>query len=109
MSNEQVLVKGKNGEDRLIPFQTQTKRLLNRYIKARGNSPVDWLFITHDDEKMNRDSVRGRTAKKGPWGKIRTVGGSRIIFGNPSAKRSVKKAANTLTHRRNLEIKRPIM
>src|SRR5690625_7484716 len=69
MSDEQVLVEGKNGEDRLIPIQTQSKRLLNRYIKTRGNSPVDWLFITHDDEKMNRDSVRRRIAKYGRMAK----------------------------------------
>src|SRR5690625_7505003 len=30
MSDEQELVEGKNGEDRLIPIQTQNKRLLNR-------------------------------------------------------------------------------
>src|SRR5690625_3138839 len=73
MSDEQILVEGKNGEDRLVPIQTQTKRILNRYMKARGNSPVDWLFITHDDKQMNRDSVRRRIAKYGRMANIKNV------------------------------------
>src|SRR5690625_6741630 len=97
MSNEQVLVKGKNGEDRLIPFQTQTKRLLNRYIKARGNSPVDWLFITHDDEKMNRDSVRRRIAKYGRMANIKNVRCSPHTFRHTIAKMSVKIGAELFT------------
>src|SRR5699024_1976405 len=46
MPDNQILINGKNREDRLVPIQTQTKRLLKRYLDARGSSPVDWLFIT---------------------------------------------------------------
>src|SRR5699024_11349522 len=56
-SDNQILIRGKNGDDRLVPFQTQTRRVLRDYIKARGQSDVDYLFITHDDKQMNRDSV----------------------------------------------------
>lgn len=102
MSDEQILVEGKNGEDRLIPIQTQTKRLLNRYIKARGNSPVDWLFITHDDEKMNRDSVRRRIAKYGRMANIKNVRCSPHTFRHTFAKMSVQNGADIFTLQRIL-------
>src|SRR5699024_10161973 len=60
--DNQILIAGKNGEDRHVPIQTQTKRLLKRYLQARGDSPVEWLFISHDDEQMKigRASCRER-------------------------------------------------
>src|SRR5699024_3050806 len=69
----QILIDGKNGEYRLVPIESQTKRILKRYIDARGVSPVEWLFISHDDRKMNRDSVRRRIEKYGRMAGIENV------------------------------------
>ena len=102
MTDEQILIEGKNGEDRLVPIQTQAKRILTRYIKARGNSPVDWLFITVDDEKMNRDSLRRRIAKYGRMANITNVRCSPHTFRHTFAKMSVKNGADIFTLQRIL-------
>src|SRR5690625_9445 len=102
MSAEQVLVEGKNGEDRLIPIQTQTKRLLNRYIKARGNSPGDWLFITHDDQTMKRRRVRRRMDKYGRMSYIKNARASAHRFRDTCAKVSVQNGADIFTLQRSL-------
>src|SRR5690625_7505555 len=73
-NDDQILIDGKNGEDRLVTIQTQTRRALSRYITARGPSPVDYLFVTVDDEQMNRASVRGRIVKYGRHEYIKIVG-----------------------------------
>src|SRR5690625_7355589 len=62
-NDEQILIDGKNGGDRLVPIQTQTRRALSRYITSRGPTPADYLFDTVDVEKMKRSSVRDRLAK----------------------------------------------
>lgn len=97
MTDEQILIEGKNGEDRLVPIQTQTKRILNRYIKARGDSYVDWLFITQDDEKMSRDSVRRRIEKYGRMAGIENVRCSPHTFRHTFAKMSVQNGADIFT------------
>lgn len=102
LSDEQILIAGKNGEDRLVPFETQTKRVLKRYISARGNSPVDWLFITVDDEKMNRDSVRRRIEKYGRMANIKNVRCSPHTFRHTFAKMSVQNGADIFTLQRIL-------
>jgi len=98
----QILINGKNGEDRLVPMQTQTKRLLNRYIKARGASPVEWLFITNEDRQMNRDSVRRRIAKYGRMANIKNVRCSPHTFRHTFAKMSVQNGADIFTLQRIL-------
>ena len=100
--DRQILIAGKNGEDRLVPIQTQTLRALNRYIKARGASPVDWLFITHDDEQMNRDSVRRRIAKYGRMANIENVRCSPHTFRHTFAKMSVQNGADIFSLQRIL-------
>ena len=102
ISDEQILIDGKNGEDRLVPIQTQTKRALKRYLKARGRSPVDWLFITVDDEKMNRDSVRRRIAKYGRMANIENVRCSPHTFRHTFAKMSVQNGADLFSLQRIL-------
>lgn len=90
----QVLIHGKNGEDRLVPIEAQTKRLLKRYVAARGYSAVDWLFITVDDKQMNRDSVRDRIEKYGRMANIQNVRCSPHTFRHTFAKMSVQNGAN---------------
>src|SRR5690625_7628318 len=64
-ADSQILVHGKNGNDRLVPFQAQTRRVLKRYLKARGASYVDRLFITQDGGKLSRKAVHDRSSQYG--------------------------------------------
>src|SRR5690625_2084052 len=95
--DNQILIGGKNREQRLVPIQTQARRALKRYIAARDDSPVDWLFITVDDEKMNRDSVRNRIAKYGRMAGIDNVRCSPHTFRHTFAKMSVQNGADLFT------------
>lgn len=92
--DNQILIHGKNGEDRLVPLQAQTRQVLKRYVDARGYSIVDWLFISVDDKKMNRDSVRRRIAKYGRMANIKNVRCSPHTFRHTFAKMSVQNGAN---------------
>src|SRR5699024_10991929 len=95
--DNQILIRGKNGEDRLVPIQSQTRRMLKRYLQARGDSFVDWLFISVDDEKMNRDSVRLRINKYGRQANIENVRCSPHTFRHTFAKMSVQNGADLFT------------
>src|SRR5690625_460186 len=53
-ADDQILIHSKNREDRLVPIQTQTRHALKRYIKTRGQSPVDWIVMKISGHKMNR-------------------------------------------------------
>ncbi len=101
-SDNQILIRGKSGEDRLVPFQTQARRVLRDYIKARGQADVDYLFITHDDAQMNRDSVRRRTVKYGRMAGIDNVRCSPHTFRHTFAKMSVKNGADLFSLQRIL-------
>lgn len=101
-TDSQILINGKNGEDRLVPLQTQSKRIIKRYIDARGASPVDWLFLTVDDKQMNRDSVRRRIAKYGRTANITNVRCSPHTFRHTFAKMSVQNGADIFSLQRIL-------
>lgn len=97
LADRQILIAGKNGEQRLVPIQSQSARILKRYIAARGDSYVDWLFITVDDEQMNRDSVRRRIEKYGRQAGITNVRCSPHTFRHTFAKMSVQNGADLFT------------
>src|SRR5699024_11435392 len=84
----------KAGNDRLVPIQTQSRRLLKRHIDARGEADVDYLFVSVDDTKMNRDSVRKRIAIYGRQAKIKNVRCSPHTFRHTFAKMSVQNGAD---------------
>lgn len=94
MSDSQILIVGKSGKFRLVPFQTQARRVLNRYLKARGASPSPYLFITHDDEQMARKTVQDRISKYGRMAGITNVRNSPHTFRHTFAKMSVRNGAN---------------
>lgn len=93
-ADSQLLIHGKNGNDRLVPFQAQTSRVLKRYLKARGASYVDSLFITQDDGKMSRKAVQERISKYGRMADITNVRCSPHTFRHTFAKMSVRNGAN---------------
>lgn len=95
--DSQILIRGKNGEDRLVPFQSQARRVLKRYLKVRGESFTDALFITHDDDKISRKAVQDRISKYGRMANIKNVRCSPHTFRHTFAKMSVRNGADIFT------------
>src|SRR5690625_2259616 len=96
-SDNQILIRGKNGEDRLVPFQTHTRRVLREYIQARGYSDIDNLFVSHDDLPMNRDSVRRRIVKYGRMANITNVRCSPHTFRHTFAKMYIQNGGDVFS------------
>lgn len=93
-ADSQIALHGKSGHVRLVPFQANTRRALKRYLKARGASPVDSLFITQDDGKLSRRGVQGRISKYGRMSGITNVRCSPHTFRHTFAKMCVQNGAN---------------
>src|SRR5690625_4231645 len=55
--DSQILIRGKNGEDRLVPFQKKTRRVLKSYFKIRGDSFTNHLFISRADNRISSKAV----------------------------------------------------
>lgn len=95
--DSQILVRGKNGDDRLVPFQQQTRRVLRSYLKVRGDSFTDALFISRDDDRISRKAVQDRIAKYGRMANIKNVRCSPHTFRHTFAKMSVRNGADIFT------------
>lgn len=93
-ADSQILIHGKSGHDRLVPFQPKTRRVLKRYTEARGASHVDSLYVTQDDGKMSRKAVQDRITKYGRMAGINDVRCSPHTFRHTFAKMSVMNGAN---------------
>lgn len=93
-NDSQILIHGKNGHDRLVPFQARMAKVLRKYINIRGKSETEALFITHDDGKMSRKAVQDRLAKYGRMAMIENVRCSPHTFRHTFAKMSVRNGAN---------------
>lgn len=90
----QIVINGKNGESRLVPFQAKAGRVIKRYLKVRGASDCDYLFITQDDGKMSRRGIQGRLEKYGRMADIKSVRCSPHTFRHTFAKMSVLNGAD---------------
>lgn len=95
--DSQILIRGKNGEDRLVPFQQQTRRVLKSYLKVRGDSFTDALFISRDDDRISRKAVQDRISKYGRMANIKNVRCSPHTFRHTFAKMSVRNGADIFT------------
>lgn len=93
-ADSQILIHGKNGRDRLVPFQAKAKQALKTYLKVRGKVNNDWLFLTHDDGKMARGSIQKRIYKYGRMAMMDDVRCSPHTFRHTFAKMSVRNGAN---------------
>lgn len=93
-SDSQIVIWGKNQSFRRVPFQGRAKKVLERYIKARGNSPVPYVFITHDDRQMRPKTIQDRIAKYGRMACVTNVRNSPHTFRHTFAKMSVQNGAN---------------
>lgn len=93
-TDSQIVIWGKNRTYRRVPIQKRTQTVLKRYLKARGASPVPYLFITQDDAKMSRRIVQERIRKYGRMAGITNVRNSPHTFRHTFAKMSVQNGAN---------------
>lgn len=93
-ADSQILIHGKNGEDRLVPIQKKAASVLRRYMRIRGESPVDYLFISNSDSQLGRRTVQDRIAKYGRMAHITDVRNSPHTFRHTFAKMCVRNGAS---------------
>lgn len=55
-----ILVLGKGNKEREVPFQATTREQLKRYLKVRGETHHDYLWIAHDEKPLARKTIQDR-------------------------------------------------
>lgn len=84
--DSQILIHGKNGDDRLVPFQRKCRRVLRAYLNVRRDSASPHLFITYEDDQISRKNVQERIAKYGRMALINNIRCSPHTFRHTFAK-----------------------
>ena len=79
-------VLGKNGSYRYVPFQAKFAKTMRQYLKVRGESDSNALFITQDDTKLQRRTVQQFLRKYGKQANITDVRVSPHTFRHTFAK-----------------------
>lgn len=52
--------RGKGAKGRLVPFQSNFRKVLRKYLQERGNLPHSFLFITNDEEPIKKRNIQER-------------------------------------------------
>lgn len=65
-----IKIWGKDQKFRYVPFQRPYAKVLRQYLKVRGKSVSDTLFITHDDEPIRGRSIQDALKKYGKGANI---------------------------------------
>ncbi|RAV03035.1 tyrosine-type recombinase/integrase [Paenibacillus sp. YN15] len=89
-----ILVAGKNGKDRALPFQATMRQQLAKYVQLRGKLEHDSLFVTIDNTPITRRQVQIQVALYGRRGGITGVRCSCHTLRHTFAKMSVQNKAN---------------
>ncbi|MFD1453283.1 tyrosine-type recombinase/integrase [Oceanobacillus sojae] len=92
--DSQILIKGKNREDRLVPFQASMLRLLKRWVALRGEVDHDFLFINIDNGPLSKRQLQSRITKYGRMAGIKGVRCSPHTLRHTFAKMAVINGAN---------------
>jgi len=79
-------VLGKNGSYRYVPFQAKFAKTMRQYLKVRGESDSNALFVTQDDTKLQRRTVQQFLRKYGKQANITDVRVSPHTFRHTFAK-----------------------
>lgn len=90
LTDRVIKVFGKNQSFRYIPFQSKFANILRQYIKVRGRSDSDALFITQDDERVKGRTIQDRLRKYGKQASITDVRVSPHTFRHTFAKLYIK-------------------
>jgi len=87
LSEKELIVRnGKGNKTRIVPFQKTCAKVLQKYLKERGNVPTDALFITIDNMPLQLRSVQDRIRDYGLRAKISGVRVSPHTFRHTMAK-----------------------
>lgn len=92
--DRQILVKGKNREDRLVPFQDTMLRGLKRWVALRAEVDHDFLFINIDNGPLSKRQLQSRITKYGRMAGIQGVRCSPHTLRHTFAKLAVINGAN---------------
>ncbi|RAU96779.1 tyrosine-type recombinase/integrase [Paenibacillus sp. YN15] len=92
--NGVILIEGKNGKDRFVPFQSTMRQQLGKYLSLRGNLGHDTLFVTIDNTPITRRQVQEQIQFYGARGGIQGVRCSPHTFRHTFAKMSVQNGAD---------------
>ncbi|MDF2606270.1 MAG: tyrosine-type recombinase/integrase [Bacillales bacterium] len=65
VDNKIVIKRTKNSFERVVYLSENTREQLSRYIKLRGLTESDILFISHDNKELNPHSIQKRFTKYG--------------------------------------------
>lgn len=90
MGDRVLSVYGKNQTLRYVPFQANYASVLRQYLKVRGRSDSNALFITQDDERLNGRTIQQRLKRYGKQASITDVRVSPHTFRHTFAKWYVK-------------------
>jgi len=93
-ANQIRLSRTKNGKERMIPISTDTKKLIQQYLKERGVLEHDWLFISLSEEKLSTRSIQSSIQKYGKQAGVKNVRVSPHTFRHTFAKLAVMNGAN---------------
>lgn len=84
----------KSYQERIVPFQSTTKRVLRKYIAVRGDVRNDYLFINLNNDPLGIKGLQTNIAKYGRLAGIKNVRCSPHTFRHTFAKMSVQNGAN---------------
>lgn len=93
-SDNFISVKGKNGHLRNVPLSTQLKPTLKKYVKVRGISSTEALFISSLDRRFQRRSIQDRLSIYGRRASIDKVRVSPHTFSHTFAKMYLRSGGN---------------
>ena len=97
-----LLVHGKGGKQRRVPFQTKMRRALTEYLEARGGVATDALFVTVDGEASKARHIQEAIREYGRQAKITGVRVSPHTFRHTMAKFYILAGGDVFTLQRIL-------
>ncbi|WP_066639617.1 tyrosine-type recombinase/integrase [Desulfolucanica intricata] len=97
LAQRKIKVMGKGSKERYVYFNTTTKEALSRFITIRGDSlHHSFLWITREDEPLNRNTLQERIRLYGREAGIKNVRVSPHTFRHTFAKLFILNGGNTL-------------
>ena len=97
LNQRKIKVMGKGAKERNVYFETTTRDALKRYIAIRGdNLHHSFLWISHQDEPYNRNSLQDRLPRYGKQAGLKNVRVSPHTFRHTFAKLFILNGGNTL-------------
>lgn len=94
LNENYISIYGKNGSYRNVPVSSQLKKALSQYMKVRGYSDSEALFISSLDSRFLRRSIQDRITMYGRKANIQDVRCSPHTFRHTFAKMYIKNGGN---------------